>query len=156
MRDDYFDLLQDMYRRERTQLLAFARGLCGDLETAEDAVQNAFERLLRRSSTPRDLRPFVYRSVRNASIDACRRCSNHRREDPLREIPAGGGDSDETLDLLAGLRALPRRERVAVVLCVVVGFTAAEAGRLLGLSPNTVATRRRRGLDRLRRSLEEA
>ena len=47
MNRTYFDELRDLYRTDRARLLAFARGLCGDLETAEDALHSAFERLLR-------------------------------------------------------------------------------------------------------------
>lgn len=151
MDSDYFEELREMYRTERTRLLAFARGLCGDVETAEDAVQSAFERLLRRSSPPSELRPFVYRSVRNAAIDACRRRNGRSAEELEDSVVAD--DVDGSLDLITGLQALPARERAAVVLCLVVGYTAVEAGELLGVSANTMSTRRRRGLDRLRRSL---
>ena len=154
MNPTYFDELRDLYRTDRARLLAFARGLCGDLETAEDALQSAFERLLRRSSPPTELRPFVYRCVRNAAIDACRRRNHRQPEPPVANAAALHADLDTDLEVLLALQSLPRRERVVVVLCLVAGFTANEAGGLLGVSPNTVSTRRRRGLERLRRRLE--
>lgn len=150
------DALRDLYRTERTRLLAFARGLCGDLETAEDALHSAFERLLRRGSAPRELRPFVYRSVRNAAIDACRRRNHRTPEASTPEEAVYDPSVEEELELSLALQRLPQRERVAVVLCLVAGFTAREAGELLGMSSNTVSTRRRRGLERLRKRLEGA
>jgi RNA polymerase sigma-70 factor (ECF subfamily) len=59
----------------------------------------------------------------------------HRRGVPD-EDEAVDGDVD--LGLRAVVRALPRRQREALALVAVAGFSTAEVGRILGCSPDTV------------------
>src|SRR6266487_938582 len=54
------------------------------------------------------------------------------------------------LDLIAGLRSLPRRQCDVIALHDLIGFTVAEAASLLGISENTAKTHRARGLENLR------
>ena len=147
------DELRELYEQERVHLLALARGLAGRADAAEDAVHCAFEGVLRLRQPPRELRPYVYRAVRNAALDGHRRRRNHTRLDDAGE-PATPGDGDRDVELSAALARLPPKQRIAVVACLVVGFTADEAGRLLGTPAATIATRRRRGLERLRKEFD--
>ncbi|HET8930484.1 MAG TPA: RNA polymerase sigma factor [Acidimicrobiales bacterium] len=58
------------------------------------------------------------------------------------------------IDLARALAALPRRQRQVLGLAFVSGFTEAEIAELLGCSPSTVQTHKRRGLARLRERLD--
>jgi DNA-directed RNA polymerase specialized sigma24 family protein len=53
----------------------------------------------------------------------------------------------------SALSALPKRQRVAVVLVFAAGFTPTEAAAILGVSASTVKTNTERGVAKLRRSL---
>ncbi len=64
-------------------------------------------------------------------------------------------DVTDSLVLAGALRKLPKRQREAVVLCWLEGFTEVEVAGLLGLSPNTVKTHVQRGMAALRADLDE-
>lgn len=55
--------------------------------------------------------------------------------------------------LVAALRALPERQRVAVYLMAGCGWTATEVADLIGVSPTTARTHLDRGMARLRSAL---
>lgn len=59
------------------------------------------------------------------------------------------------LDLVEGLRRLPRRQREVVALRYLADVSEAETARLLGCSTGTVKTHAHRGLAALRLGLEE-
>ncbi len=71
------------YEANRQGLYTFALSLTHDPEVAEDVIQAAFFKLLRGNRLPRDLRPYVFRSVRNAVIDERRRKHGKRAEIPI-------------------------------------------------------------------------
>ena len=62
-------LLEAVYREQRQGLYSLAVSVTASHQLAEDAVHNAFERLIRKSLPAGDLVPYVYRAVRNAAID---------------------------------------------------------------------------------------
>jgi len=61
---------------------------------------------------------------------------------------------DEHLDLLAGIRALPRRQAEVVVVHCIADFTLAETGQILGISEAAAKTHMQRARRRLK-DLEE-
>src|SRR6188768_708821 len=67
------ETIHALYVGNRHQLYTYALSITGDRETAEDAIHGVFERLLQGERLPADLRPYVFRSIRNAAYDAWRR-----------------------------------------------------------------------------------
>lgn len=150
------DELRTLYEAEKGSMLAVAIGLLHDRQRAEDAVHTAIASVLRRRFRPRELRPYVYRCIRNAAIDVLRR-ENRLEMSTHDEIP-GSITVEPPLESTALVRSclaqLEQQQREAVLLCAVAGLTAREAGAALKTSPNTIASRVRRGLERLRTLLE--
>jgi RNA polymerase sigma-70 factor (ECF subfamily) len=156
MVDERHDRVRRFYRENRQGLYTYALSLTRDREAAEDAVQAAIFRLLRRAMLPRDLRPYVYRCVRNAAVDGYRRqgTGKARLLDPE---AAGPERSDPTRVRLLEqcLDCLPKEERETVVLKALNGLTFREIATVRKATLSTVASRYRRGLEKMRRRLEE-
>ena len=128
---------------------------------AEDAIQEAFHRLFRRKTEPRNLKVYVFRSVRNAAIDQLRRNPQPAENnaefifDPKkgpRETAAG----NEFNAIVAGaLLDLSDNERETIVQHLYGDLTFREIARLRKRREATVAAWYYRGLKKLRSRLEE-
>ncbi len=117
-------------------------------EDADDVVQDgmlAAWRAIARFDPQRPFRPWLMRIVSNAALDALRRRQVRRTE----EIPARAESSevrpDQATDhallrarLDQGLADLPEKQRVAVVLFDVEGYSHAEIADILGVPEGTV------------------
>ncbi|HTL67155.1 MAG TPA: RNA polymerase sigma factor [Lacunisphaera sp.] len=147
------EALRSFYVESRQQLYTYAVSLTGNREAAEDAIQGVFEKLLRASALPAELRPYVFRSLRNAALDAWRR-TKVRTDSiyaPESATAAGGpvGDFEELL------RQLSDDEREVIILKIHGGHTFQQIADLRGVPLPTVASWYRRGLERLRALLKK-
>ena len=117
--------------RYRAPLLAFCRSMMGSREDAEDALQEVFtsaHRALRADDRPVALRPWLYRIARNRCLNQMRR----RRPvgmDSMDDFVRVGGEAEEAVErresfreLVEDLRALPERQRAAIVMREVGGL----------------------------------
>ncbi len=139
---------------DRAYRIAYA--ILGDAHFAEDVTQESLVSMLGnlgRFDPRRDFEPWLHRIVANRAIDWAR--ARSRREEITRLVapPADAPDSDPRL--LEALAALSPEHRAVVVLRHVAGYGTNEIAELLGLRRGTVGSRLRRGLDQLRRELEE-
>lgn len=142
--------LRAFYVGSRQQLYTYAVSITGNRELAEDAVHSVLERLLRGRRLPEELRPYVFRAVRNAALDAVRRTKV--RTESIRAM-AAGTDTPDTVrpdDLEPLLRRLSDDERETILLKIHGGLTFHEIASLCGQPVPTVASWYRRGLERLR------
>jgi RNA polymerase sigma-70 factor (sigma-E family) len=139
-------------------LLRLAYLLSGDRATAEDVVQTALVRAyLRWGSIASNPEAYVRRVVVTVAADERRR--PYRRHEVSTGEPL---DRPATADpyapvevserLRVALRALPPRQRAAVVLRHWVGLEPAEVAELLNCSAENVRSQTARGLDKLRRA----
>ena len=69
----YRGRVERLYRAERGGLFTYALSITGDAGLAEDAVQDVFRRLCESPVRADNLRSYVYRSVRNRSLDVSQR-----------------------------------------------------------------------------------
>ncbi|WP_062380259.1 sigma-70 family RNA polymerase sigma factor [Demequina pelophila] len=76
-----------------------------------------------------------------------------RRRTPVMAALPPEGLPEVEPGLPAALSRLPERQRMCVVLATGLGWTYREVGELLDVSPSTVETHVRRGLEALRRRL---
>lgn len=116
---------------------------------AEDCAQEAMARALVRWSRIEDhAAAWVARVSTNLALDRVRKLGriaparrDERSDDPV---------ADRRRDLVVALRALPKRQREAVVLRFLVDLSEHETARAMGCATGTVKSASARGLDRLR------
>jgi RNA polymerase sigma-70 factor (ECF subfamily) len=141
------------------ELRAYARSISTHADMAEDLVQDAIERALRVSERPekiRDLRPWMFRVIRNLHFDELRRLKI-RREYLAREKRLSsetGGTNDVARDVLIRLafERLHPDKREVLFLVDIIGLKYAEAAEVMGVPRGTVMSR----LSRARYALREA
>jgi RNA polymerase sigma-70 factor (ECF subfamily) len=148
-----------LYARDGAALFRVALALLGDRADAEDAVQEVFVGLAQaRSSVAAvgNLRAYLFTALRHAAAKAAaRRRADRRRPLPdalaapqPRGLPAGSAARLE-----AALAALPADRREVLALKIDADLTFREIAAVLGVSPNTAASRYRYALAELRSAL---
>ena len=136
-----FDVI---YERHRPVVLAVCMGVLGTPPDAEDATQETFSALAvaLRTRPPAELRPWLIRVARNASIDTTRR-RRHRLltlDGEIPEIaarPAGGGQAELAV-VLDGIRELPEGQRMALLMRELGGHSYAEIAEFLATDEEAV------------------
>ncbi|WP_425830339.1 RNA polymerase sigma factor [Streptomyces fractus] len=151
------------YRLVQPGLLGYLRGLVGD--EAEDVASDAWLEIARDLGRFRGggagFRGWTATIARHRALDLLRRQKVRPRpsvlEQDVLELPGGHDTAEQALEVLSTERALalldllPRDQREAVLLRVVVGLDAPAAARVLGKRPGAVRTAAYRGLKRLAR-----
>lgn len=135
---------------------------CGSESLADEAVQEAYIRLLKRPPKDQGYEKSVayfLKMVRGIAIDLVR-TSRHRkrREEAHAMSPEAPSPTPEDVTLsreaIAAARTalsdLPGEEREAVSLCCEQGLTQRVAGDVLGVAEQTISDRVKRGLQKLR------
>ncbi len=155
------DALHRIYHRYKDDLLTVAMAILGDSYTAEDCVHDVFVHF---ATTPTDLRAsrnlrgYLLRSVANRAKNRLRR----ERARPQREGDArdGGGHHDDPVRRLVvteqatqvfeALAKLPTEQREVISLHLHGQMRFREIAEELNLSINTVQSRYRYGIEKLR------
>lgn len=161
------EALGELLKAQRDRAFATACRFCGNASDAEDAVQEAFLKLLSRTSGFEhvdDFRISVYRAVVQCSIDQLRRRKRtvEREQKAMAQsdpgesgMPNASAEQRELREVLrAAVDQLPEDERAAVVLCYQQGLPLNEASRILDVPRQTVHDRIARALERLRADLK--
>ena len=147
--------VSELFRAHHLELVRLAVVMVGDLATAEDVVQDCFERLHRRWHVIREPgRALAY--ARSSVLNGCR--SVHRRSAVSRRygprlaqpadatVPDAAAATADRGQLAAALRQLPRRQREVLVLRYYADLSVAEIAETLGISPSNVRACMSRGL----------
>ena len=136
--------------------------LCGDWHRAEDLTQSALTKVYLGWSRVRradNVDAYVRTVLVRTYLDEQRRM--WRREQPTGESldgvgPDPGAATDERLDLVRALGALPPRQRAAVVLRHWCDLSEAETADVMRCSVGTVKSNTSRGLAHLRTALAQS
>ena len=155
------ELLWDRYAGD---LLALLQAVLCSRHDAEDVLQTIFIRIVRKRrylAEARRLDAYVYQMARHEAMSFLRQ---HRRRQPRPLeaqpwlVPAEPDDrSQEDAEALqVALTRLPIVQREIVVLKTYKEKTFREIAEMLDLSLNTVASRYRYGLEKLRAWLKES
>ncbi len=149
---------RELLARHGPALVLFARQWVGTHADAEDAVQDAFVRLLKAPKRPDDELAYLYSCVRTAAIDATRTRTRRKRVDEKRSTPesvfeASPEQAELSASVESALARLPDEQREIVVMKIWGGLTFAQIAAALLLSPNTAASRYRYAMERLESSL---
>ena len=146
--------VEEAYRRLRPAMMRLAHLLTGSRELAEDVVHDAFVACAPRWSSLEAPDAYLRTAVTNQARSALRRSGRDRaKADRLGRsvaLSVGLPELDETWALL---RALPERQRMAVVLRFYEDLPEAEIARLLGCRPGTVKSLIHRGLAKVRKEV---
>lgn len=145
----FIDEVRRLYEGDKQALFSYALSITHERRAAEDAIHAAFCSVLDRARPSGDLRPYLFKCVRNAAIDIRRR---ERRDDPPASLFNGkhGVDPATRLQADEALAILNEDERECVVLKLYSGFTFNEIAELRHVSINTAASWYRRGIERMR------
>lgn len=142
------------------------RVLNGDSHAAEDIAQEVFALLaMKAERLPVGISPgaWLYRQAYRRSLNAIRKDSRRRRRETdsrdqnvsTMKTSVNSEWSDLAPLLDRALNTLSSKDRDAVVLRHLQGYSYSEVASTLGLSPEAVRKRIERALDRLRRSLDK-
>jgi RNA polymerase sigma factor (sigma-70 family) len=158
------DVVAALFGEHHLELVRLALVMVGDLATAEDVVQDTFERLHRRRHGLRDEGDGLLGYARSAVLNRCR--SLHRRAvvarrhapalaGPVAAYPDTAAQASDREVLMAALRSLPNRQREVLVLRYYADLDVGEVARILRIGPSTVRSAAARGLAGLARVIEE-
>jgi RNA polymerase sigma-70 factor (ECF subfamily) len=157
------DELVRAYRDERARCIAILGRILGDLDLAEDAVQDAFVKAAERwprEGTPSSPGAWIVATARNGAIDRIRREQTLARKTELLARAAQLPDDeeapipDERLELIFACchPALAADAQVALTLSLVGGLTTPEIARAFIVPEATLAQR----LVRAKRKIRDA
>jgi len=162
-----FERIVTRYER---RVMTLCLRLLRTVDDAQDATQEVFLRAfkyLHRLDLQKPIEPWLMRMTVNACRDIARK--KQRRHQTFSESPVGDTDpKDESKDPYAGfaweqqrqmlwraLDELPEKEKMAVVLRDVEGFTTSEVAEILGSSEGTVRSQICRGRLRLKEAMDQ-
>lgn len=132
---------QKQYEELFLPLGLYALRLVGDTDVAQDVVQSAFESAWLKVGEIQNLKPYMYRAVRNAALMWLK--ENDRTEALTDDMDAPVGDDDmarSELDarLWRAIDGLPARCREIFLMCKRDGMSYAEIAQELDISVKTV------------------
>ena len=147
-----------MWDRYAGDLFAYLQVVLCSRHDAEDVLQTVFVRIVRkrhRLAKARRLDAYVYQIARNEAYSFIGRRKKDRKIKALDEswliLPEGHEKNDDLAEeLQAVLARLPQQQREVIVMKIYRQKTFLEISRLMGLSHNTVASRYRYGMEKLR------
>ena len=153
------ELIWDRYADD---LFAYLQVVLCSKHDAEDVLQTVFVRIAQkrhRLADARRLDAYVYRMARNEAFSLISSRKKGRTIEAVDEswliVPEGRKEPDDLAEQLqAALANLPQSQREVIVMKIYRQKTFLEISGLLGLSQNTVASRYRYGMEKLRTFLE--
>jgi RNA polymerase sigma factor (sigma-70 family) len=140
VREGYEAAFEEIVRRYRKPLDRFAAAIVGG--RSEDVTQDAFSKALlalRGTTTEIELKPWLYRIVRNTALNDLRD-GPPAAEELSEEVPGGRSAAEvaegreEIGELMERLRALPEPQRAAIVMRELEGLSHEEIAAALGVS----------------------
>ena len=140
-------------RSRQHRLLRAAYLVCGDRQSAEDLLQQAFVKLALRWDRIKDEHPdaFVRRVLYRDAVSAWRSTRRETVRPVTDEARSGQEWRVETrVDLERALRQLPPRQRAVLVLRYYEDRSEAETAEILGVAVGTVKSQAHDGLARIR------
>ena len=157
-RGETFEELFETHKGYAYRLALLLSG--GETATAEDAVSEAFARVLPRwqAGDVEDFGAYVRRAVVNQVKRTFLRRGFQRRSEALIDLQPSYGHEDDVVDrqvVWGALRSIAPKQRAAVVLHYYEALPIGEVAAVMGTSVGTAKSHLSRGRDRLRELLGE-
>jgi RNA polymerase sigma-70 factor (ECF subfamily) len=156
------EAFEKVHKRFAARMFWAALRMLDHRQDAEDLVQQVFADFLRAKAkwaAVNDLSAYLFSSMRRAAYKTAAR----RRRQPIAnsELAADAAvmtagcmvESPHNERLVRCLAGLPLKQREIIALKIDGELTFAQIGEVLGVSPNTAASRYRLALEKLRTSL---
>jgi RNA polymerase sigma factor, sigma-70 family len=158
VRNGYETAFEEIVRRYGKPLGRYAAAIVPS-HRAEDVTQDAFSKALlalRDTDKEIELRPWLYRIVRNTALNDLRdqpapTAPLHENIDGVETPPQAAERREEIAELLRRLRALPDPQRAAIVMRELEGLSHEEIAAALGLTGGAA----RQTIYRARRALRD-
>jgi RNA polymerase sigma-70 factor (ECF subfamily) len=149
-----------LVQRYADMVYATARRVTGDTAAAEDVSQDCFLKLAQSSATISDsLGGWLHRTSLNRSLELLRSDRSRRLREAQATLRHHHEKADESAQLIArvdeALAALPDELRVPITEHFLCGRTQMELAAAMGVNQSTVQRRIEKGLQELRRRLNE-
>jgi RNA polymerase sigma-70 factor (ECF subfamily) len=153
-----------LYARHRAPLYRYFNRQVNDAATANDLYQGAWEKIIKARGKYRPTSPFtawMYRIAHNHLVD------HYRRSQPADSVETEAlpdknpGPAQDVIDgeqyeqLRVGIINLPEEQRNTLLLKLETGLKMEEIARVTGVSRETVKSRLRYAVNKLKRSLVE-
>ncbi len=163
LRRDAPEAVEWIWDRYAGDLLALLQAVLCSKADAEDVLQTVFVRIVRKRrclAEARCLDAYIYQMARNEAARFLRLRGRKQKQEKgteswLASAEAGDLSGDVAEQLQAALGRLPSAQREVVVLKIYRDKTFQEVATMLELSPNTVASRYRYGMEKLRELLRD-
>jgi len=153
----------DLLVTQIPRLRRYARALTGDVNRADDLVQDCLARALTRLKLWKpgtDMRAWLFTIMHNLFVSECRRQS--RQPDITAfdtcDVPGPYDNSDTDVrlsELQTGLQHLAPEQSEVLLLVSIEGFSYREVAAVLGIPNGTVMSRLHRGRQELRKSMSD-
>jgi RNA polymerase sigma-70 factor (sigma-E family) len=158
-----WDVVTEFYHGEYKSLVRLAVLLVHDVPTAEEVVQDAFEAMhsaRRRLRDSEKALSYLRQSVVNKSRSVLRHRTvvDKNAPKPAPDEPSAEHAAMALIErtaVVAALRALPDRQREAIVLRYYADFSEADIATTMGISRGAVKSHTARGMAALRSNLEQ-
>jgi RNA polymerase sigma factor (sigma-70 family) len=158
---DRADSFESFFERERDGLFGALVIITGNRSEAEEIVQDAFLALWARWDRVREMDEpagYLYRTAMNVFRKRWRRASVAVRR--MAGMAAADNDAfmeaDRRRTVAEALATLSPRQRAALVVTDLLGYTSEEAGRMLGIRPVTVRVLASQGIAALKNTMERS
>lgn len=158
---DWPETLEGIYDAYAAGVYGFMLSYLGSPEDTQDAVHDVFLRILKNEKRWRRMKNpvgYLFKTARNEALSRLRKRAVRERARKALEQgmpiiqPVGSSAShEEAQEINVALGALPENQREVVMLKAYQGMTFQEIGHIVGISPNTAASRYRYALAKLRK-----
>jgi len=153
--------MEFVYDEYGSQLFTCALAVTRCPQLAEDAIHEAFCRGLRLKEIPRNLKAYMFKSVRNAAIDQLRKRkrTTSLAEEYIFDTSAGPGEVAEkkqfARQVAEALLKVTENERETIVQHVYANLTFQEIADMQQRSIGTVTSWYRRGIAKMKKNMEQ-
>jgi RNA polymerase sigma-70 factor (ECF subfamily) len=146
--------------REQEALRNFLFALCcGNKDEADDLAQDTLVKAYLSSAGYQDkgkFRSWLFKIAHNTFLN--HRASQHYTEniddDRIKSLPLGGDGEGSYEDLYLALSTLPPKERSAITLFYLTGYSIKEIAQITATSEDAVKKQLSRGRDKLKEKLK--
>ena len=157
------DWLEQIYEEKKQELFRFLYVLLGDVQAAEDALQETFLKAYLHRSKYVEMqkeKAWIYKIARNTAYDMMRK---RRREFPIEkdqiedviEKSTSHRESYEHLLYMEMMEALNATEREIVSLKIIAGLPHREIAKVLHMTTGSVKKRYERAINKLQEKYGE-